>query len=390
MNTHRKKVLFLTYNFPPKLGGQEQVIWEVWKRLSERSDATALVQHGADFEGDRSIILPAPRSGLLAFFRHLLAEGGRLQRSEGFDVIIAANGLTAWPVQRLASKSRCESAAILYGLDTIYPGFVYQRMIRSTLPKLDRAIAISHATASEAINRGMREERLCVLPPGCNADPFLIPQDLPGLRKKWGTENLPVILHTGRLVPRKGMDRFLREVFPRVLAKIPNANLLLAGGNPEGALAHQTDESTKIHKTIEALGFGQSVRVTGRLSDTEKVETFAIADLFVMPAVPTPGDMEGFGIVLLEAAAAGMPTVATRLGGIPDAVEDGVTGFLVDPHDYEKMAERIVELLSDREKARDMGEAGRARVLENYRWNQVADRYVDFLLGELDEGDPLP
>jgi phosphatidylinositol alpha-1,6-mannosyltransferase len=178
------------------------------------------------------------------------------------------------------------------------------------------------------------------------------------------------------------MDRFIRECFPRVLEIIPEARLLLAGGNPVGALLHRDDISKRVHDTLEEVGVADQVRVTGRLEENDMVEAFGLADVAILPVIPYRGDMEGFGIVLLEAAAAGKPTVATRIGGIPDAVEEGVTGYLVEPFDYHSMADRLVELLMDSEKAATMGAAGRQRVVEHFRWDKVGEKYVDFLLGE--------
>ncbi|MCA9434122.1 MAG: glycosyltransferase, partial [Candidatus Omnitrophica bacterium] len=88
-------------------------------------------------------------------------------------------------------------------------------------------------------------------------------------------------------------------------------------------------------------------------------------------------------------AAAGKPTVATRMGGIPDAVEEGVTGYLVDPENYDAMAKRIIELILDPERARTMGEAGRERVIQDFQWKDVAEKYVDYLLGEGEAGTPV-
>ncbi|MCB9769276.1 MAG: glycosyltransferase family 4 protein [Candidatus Omnitrophica bacterium] len=389
MSSERKKVLFLTYNFPPKLGGQEQVIWEVWKEISMRTEAVALVQHDAEVEPESLSVFPAPHEGLLSFFRHLLSKGKELIRADRFDVIVAANGLTAWPAQHLAGKANCECAAILYGLDAIHSSFLYQTMLCRALPRLDRIVSISLATAVEAKKRGARREKLRVIPPGCHANPFLEFRDTGELKRTWGLDDSPVILHAGRLVPRKGIDCFIRKCFPKILAKVPNAKLLLAGGNPEGALLHRGDMAEKVRRTIEEMGFVEKVRVTGRLTDDERVDAFALSDLLVLPVVRTPGDMEGFGIVLLEAAAAGKPTVATRMGGIPDAVEEGVTGYLVDPENYDAMAKRIIELILDPERARTMGEAGRERVIQDFQWKDVAETYVDCLLGEREAGTPV-
>ena len=378
----KKRVLFLSYNFPPKMGGQEQVIAEVWKKFCDQTESVALVQFGAYSDIPTGRVLPAPRKGLLFFFRHLLRQGNRLLETEPFDLVVAANGLVAWPAQHLAHRHGCESAAILYGLDTIHSSPLYQALLRRALPRLDRIVAISRSTAQEALNRGARNEGLTIIPPGCHATPFLQPRDPLSLKEQWNLGQSPVILSPGRLVPRKGIDRFIRECFPRILEKVPNAKLLLAGGNPEEALFHKNDLFDQVMQTLAERDLKHAVRLTGRLSGPEMVEAFALADVVILPVVPLPNDMEGFGIILLEAAAAGKPTVATRIGGIPDAVIDGKTGFLAPPLDDETLANRIITLLDNPEKAREMGACGRQRVLDEFRWDPIATRYTRFLLGE--------
>jgi glycosyltransferase involved in cell wall biosynthesis len=111
------------------------------------------------------------------------------------------------------------------------------------------------------------------------------------------------------------------------------------------------------------------------------VAAFQLADVFVLPVIPVPGDMEGFGIVLLEAGAAGVPIVATAVGGITDAVVDGETGVLVPPLDYVRMASALVGFLQDPDKSHAVGERGRRRALGEFNWDAISSRYVEALLG---------
>jgi phosphatidylinositol alpha-1,6-mannosyltransferase len=298
-----------------------------------------------------------------------------------FDVVVSGSALTALPALHFARRLRARSAVIIYGLDTIFPSRIYQAAYRYAVPRLDRVISISRATTAEAVARGVAADRIVLIPPGCNGEHFSVPHATDALRARWGLEGCRVVLSAGRLVARKGVDRLIAECMTAVVREVPDAKLLVAGGNPEGALAHTDDVFAKVEAATRDNGLDDRVVITGRLSDEEMVAAFQLADVVVMPVVPTPGDMEGFGIVLLEAGAAGLPVVATAVGGVTDAVEDGTTGCLIPLGDYAAMSDAIVRLLTDSELARELGERGRARALGEYSWPQISRRYADAILG---------
>jgi len=375
------RVLFLTYNFPPKLGGMEQVIWKVWKRLEERSDAIALAQFLEEGTDDSPNVHRAPGPGLPRFFRFLYSKGRGLIRERNFDIVVASNAMVSPLALRLAKSSRARSVAMTYGLDVIHDRFIYQRAIRYALPKMDLVLTISSATSEQLLIRGVAAERMRIIPPGCDPAPFINEQDTEGLRKRWGLEGRQVILSAGRLVRRKGIDWFVRECLPRVLGLAPDAALLLAGGNPEQAILHDEDMVHAVEQAAEDASVRERVVITGRLSQEELAGAFQLADAFILPAVPVQGDIEGFGIVLLEAGAAGLPVVASNLGGIPDAVVDGQTGRLVPPLNPSAFSAAVVEMLRDRELADLIGRTAKQRVVDSFSWDTIADRYVDAILG---------
>jgi phosphatidylinositol alpha-1,6-mannosyltransferase len=136
----------------------------------------------------------------------------------------------------------------------------------------------------------------------------------------------------------------------------------------------------QVREAARQVGLSEQVVFAGRLDDDEMAGAFQLADVFVLPVVPRPGDMEGFGIVLLEAAASGTPSVATRIGGIPDAVADGETGVLVPSLDYGAMADALIRLLTDDHLREQVASRGRERVMRDYLWEKVAPRYADAVL----------
>jgi phosphatidylinositol alpha-1,6-mannosyltransferase len=140
-------------------------------------------------------------------------------------------------------------------------------------------------------------------------------------------------------------------------------------------LAHHDDVAGEIRRTIAAVKLSNSVRWLTGVDDDELVQMYQLCDVLVLPVLEMNDDVEGFGIVALEAAAAGKPVVATRVGGIPDAIEESKSGILVAPGDYKSLSEAILSVLSDRSAASTMGEYGRRRVANYFAWRVVVARY---------------
>jgi phosphatidylinositol alpha-1,6-mannosyltransferase len=176
----------------------------------------------------------------------------------------------------------------------------------------------------------------------------------------------PTLLTVGRLSERyKGHDVVLRAL-PLVMAGVPDARWVVVGEGPLRA---------ELEARAAAYGVRDRVHFTGQVPDVERDGWFRRAQVFVMPArAPVAGAGEGFGIVFLEANLHGLPVVAGGVGGALDAVVDGVTGILVDPTDHVAVADAVVDLLRDPEKARSMGASGAARARQDFGWPEVAAR----------------
>ncbi len=202
--------------------------------------------------------------------------------------------------------------------------------------------------------------KLVRLAPG--VDPGLFRPDAP--KAELGLADRPVVLCVSRLVPRKGQDQLIRA-WPRVLRAVPDAVLLLVGDGP-------------YRRTLERLAAGhESIRFTGTVPAASLPGYYAAADVFAMPCRTRWNgvDVEGLGIVFLEASATGLPVVAGASGGAPDAVKRGETGLVVDGEDPTEIAQAVVELLSDPAKARKMGANGRDWIAGEWAWEQVAARF---------------
>jgi phosphatidylinositol alpha-1,6-mannosyltransferase len=239
-----------------------------------------------------------------------------------------------------------------------------RRWIARLLRGARTVIAISEFTRDAVIDLSVKPERIRLLYPGVDTARFT-----PGTRHP--TPDTPVgnggptLLSVSRLADMyKGHDTAIRAL-PLIRAKVPGARYLIAGDGPLRAY---------LGRVAASVGVTDAVQFLGDVADDALPDLYRSADLLVTLSRESPsvGGAEGFGIVCLEAAACGIPVAAGRSGGLPDAVQDGVTGILVDPLDLGAAAEAIVALLADPERARRLGAAGRARVLERFTWERMA------------------
>jgi phosphatidylinositol alpha-1,6-mannosyltransferase len=219
------------------------------------------------------------------------------------------------------------------------------------------------------------------VPPGVDTDRFT-PDEVARaeLRARYGLGRRPVVVCLSRLVPRKGQDMLIRAL-PSIRQRVDGAALVIVGGGPY---------RSALHRLAERFGVAEHVVFTDGVPGDELPAHHAVADVFAMPC-RTRGaglDVEGLGIVYLEASATGVPVVAGRSGGAPETVRDGETGVVVDGWDVGAIAAAVGDLLADPDTAARMGAAGRRWVVDNWQWSTQAER-LGGLLGEEPTVQPL-
>jgi phosphatidyl-myo-inositol dimannoside synthase len=209
------------------------------------------------------------------------------------------------------------------------------------------------------------------LPPGVDLDTYHPGVDGGEVRDRYRLSDRPVVVCVSRLVPRKGQDMLVRAL-PLVLRRVPDAALLVVGGGPDG---------DRLRRLARATGVAERVVFTGEVPWSEVPAHFAAGDVFAMPCRTRKAglDVEGLGMVYLEASATGLPVVAGDSGGAPDAVREGDTGFVVPGRDVAAIADRVATLLADRDLAARMGRAGRAWVEAEWGWDRLAERMTELL-----------
>ena len=248
-----------------------------------------------------------------------------------------------------------------------------------TLQRAERVLAVSHFTADLVKSAGVPSHRIEVVSPGCDAQRFCPHQPSMDLKKQLLGERYQdrVILTVGNLVARKGQDMVIRAL-PQLLQQFPDTTYLIVGKGP------YRESLSQLAKTV---GVDDHVVFTGSLDVDLLPEVYALSDLFVMASRDQrdKADVEGFGLVFLEASACGKPVVGGHSGGIADAIVDGVTGLLVNPEDPKDIGGALSRLFSDRDLAERLGRQGRQRVVKEFSWAQVGRKVKNILESVINE-----
>jgi phosphatidyl-myo-inositol dimannoside synthase len=372
-----RRLLVVTNDFPPRQGGIQSFVHGAVSRL----DPDQVVVHASRSPGweewddtqaypivraPTSVLLPTPqvrRSALESF------------RSNGCtDVWFGAAaplGLLA-PALRAAGAQRI--VATTHGHEAgwaVLPGA--RSLLRRIAGHVDVMTYLGEWTRRRLAGAiGQHTVRLQRLVPAVDAAHFAPQPGENQVRRDYGLLGRPVVVCVSRLMPRKGQDVLVRA-WPEVQRRVPDAALLLVGGGPA---------RSRIERLARDGGVAADVVLAGSVPHEELPQWYAAADLFAMPCRERLGglDIEGLGMVFLEAAACGLPVVAGASGGSPDAVLPGRTGLVVDGASPEEVAHAVAGLLTDRDRAAALGRRGREWVLAEWTW----ERTVDDLTGMLD------
>jgi phosphatidyl-myo-inositol dimannoside synthase len=369
-------ILVVTWNYPPRRGGIEYLVSHLCAGWRQRHSVQVITAYTRSEEQFADQVFRAPLPGLIPFSLYALWRGVvLLLRSPVTQVIFGGSVMVAPLVLILARLSGRKAMVQAHGLDVIYASRFYQALCVRWLRSCDRIFANSTYTASLVAGKGVSEECISVIPPGVLTESFARPASIDAIQQTFGLKGKKNILFVGRLAKRKGVKEFIEKSFVRIVSEIPNACFVIVGSNPSDSLTHRGDVASEIHAVVSYLGLQNHVRLVGSLSDDDLVSLYHLSDVVVLPALACAGDVEGFGIVLLEAAAAAKPVVATRVGGIPDAVEDGKSGILVNSGDYECLTRTLIRLLSDTEARAAIGAYAKTRVTEQFSWLRIVRQY---------------
>lgn len=346
----------------------------VCRRLREEGvSVKVLARHGPREEDEDTLRAGAP--GLLRYLLFSLIRGFGILHSGGVSLLLCP-GIIDAPVAWLLTRIfRLPYAVLAHGSDIARPGFVQTRLTRFLFRRADGLAANSRNTRDLLVRAGCQPERIQVIHPGVDD----LDVETTGHSDSWRGQH-PVLMTAGRVIKRKGIVEFVDHVMPSLCRRYPGLTYVVAGGDATDSLAHHERLLDNVVRRARELGLAERIELTGKISDEALVMLYRRADVFVLPVIETPGDIEGFGIVLLEAALHAVPAVTTRSGGIPDAVADGETGLLVNPGDWEKIEQSIITLLDQHARRAGMGCAAQARARKDFSWAVIGRQYHAFVL----------
>ncbi len=364
------KILYISHLHPPKnaplksIGGMQRVSMQLVEELNKNPEVTV-----------KTIIQHAPWKGIelrtSVFLAKLTRKLPQIVKDYKPDVILFSSMVTASLARFTRSKIDIPMVTINHGQDVKMPIGVYQKFVPSVFEALDGVISVSRATREECIKRGMHPDKGIALPNGFDLSHAEETPEKETSRKEiealfdLDLNGKSLLITVGRQVKRKGHEWFISEVMPKIKSDV----IYLAIG--EGP------EHDRLIEIRERLGYKENIKFVGKQPDDVLHKAYAAADIFIMPNIPVDGDMEGFGIVLLEANLASTPAVAADLEGIKDVVTNGENGYKIPVRDSDSFASRVDEIISGDYEV--FSERSRNYVMQNFAWNHVAERYISYL-----------
>src|ERR1700691_3987306 len=366
-----RRTLIVTNDFPPRRGGIQSFAHELARRLAP----ARLTVYAPKWDGDAAFDAAQPfevvrhPTSLMIGGPSVTRRAAELVRLRKAEVVIfgaaAPLGLIT-PALRRAGVQK--AIAITHGHEAGGGALPVARSLLRRIGERTDVVTYLGEYFRVRLARALTPDaaaRLTQLHPGVDAAAFRPdPAAREAIRERYRLADRRVVVCVSRLVRRKGQDTLLRA-WPAVTKQVPDAALLIVGAGPYGAA---------LQRLSQRSGVTSSVHFTGPVPQVELPAHYAAGDVFSMPCRTRRGglDVEGLGIVYLEASAAGLPVVGGDSGGAPDAILEGETGYVVGGRDVPALSDRLVALLSNPEAARAMGEKGRAWVERDWSWDQTA------------------
>jgi phosphatidyl-myo-inositol dimannoside synthase len=383
------KILMLTDSFLPHAGGSREYYYNLYRRLPEfdnvqvtiatkkvpgwkefdrkvSSDSFRIVRWLKPLSTWRLIELPKGLGPFLQAAWHIYKE------SPAFLHVgdLYPQGVSGLLLKKLTG---IPYVAYCHGEDiALTDRYKYQPHMRDMVYRgADAIVANAEFARANLIRIGIPENRIVKINPGVDLERFSPRPARKDLLQKWNLEGKKVVLTVARLISRKGHDLVLRAI-ARLVREIPQAVYLIVGQGPE---------EQNLRKLATELGIADSVRFAGRIPEELLPDCYSLCDVFAMVnREEVNGDLEGFGMVFLEASATGIPVIGGRSGGTADAIEEGVTGFRVAAGQPEELTTTLRNLLKDADLRRRLGDAGRKRVEREFQWRDRARKLYEITM----------
>lgn len=345
----KRKILIITRNLPPLIGGMERLNWHIADELSQQNEVILLSHIQAKKQAPPQCkfysapLNPLPIFLIFSFFKTFL-----ICLSTKPDILFAGSGLTAPIVVFWAKIFRKKSIIYLHGLDINNNSFTYQKLWMPFLRSADSIICNSTPTKQLALNKGIRDSKISIIHPGVNFPPKEKDENLiTELKNHFCIQNKKVLLSVGRLTERKGLLELIENCLPQIVKEIPNTILLIVGDTASNALNNKFQNKEELLNIAKKINVDQNIIFTGAVDEKVLTQLYYVADIHVFPVKDIPNDPEGFGMVAIEAASYGLPTIAFATGGIIDAIKNQESGFLITSQNYLEFTAYTIQILKN-------------------------------------------
>jgi phosphatidyl-myo-inositol dimannoside synthase len=371
-------MLLISRVFPPMVGGSGRWFWELYRRLPREEFVTVAGSHpdAAQFDSTHDLDvrrLPLCFSDYGTFslrginrYRRVARLVLKVAREGGVGAIHCGALLPDGWIGRLVAKQLGLPLLVyLHGEEVCYTNSSRQLnwMARRVLRDAVTVVVNSRNTHQLAIDHWqLGADKLRLLHPGVDCGRYVPAERSFVVRERLGWGNRPVILTVGRLQKRKGHDMLIRAL-PAIRECVPGVFYAIVG---EG------EERKHLEQLVDEMGLGAHVRFHGECADAQLIECYQQCDLFVLPNRRVGDDIEGFGMVLIEAQACGKPVIAGNSGGTAEAMNDPETGLVINCADASLIAAAVQELLPDTDRLQRMGVAARHWVVNHFDWSVLA------------------
>lgn len=354
-------ILFISRAYPPTIGGLERQNYQIVSHLKKLTNLTLL----ANKKGKKNLPFFLPYSLFQALY---------LIQKRKIDLICLGDCLLA-PIGFVIKffYRKKPVVTIAHGLDIIYDNRLYQLLISQSLKRLNKVICVSQKTTQEVKKRGVKKNKVVVIPNGLNPQQFPSNSTRKDLVKelKIDLKNKHLLLSVGHLVKRKGFLWFVQNALPKLGKDFLYIIVGSAGAQSQG------NEKKMILQAAKEMKVEKQVILTGKVGEKLLKILYNTADVFVMPNIKVKGDMEGFGLVAIEAASCGLPVVASELEGIQDAIKDGKNGYLVEPGNSQEYVKKIKQLINlDKTEKKEFSQKIRKYTKKNYGWQKIIQQYL--------------
>ncbi|WP_228198889.1 glycosyltransferase family 4 protein [Acinetobacter cumulans] len=265
------------------------------------------------------------------------------------DIIFAGSGLTAPIATFWAKIFRIKSMVYIHGLDIANKNMIYNKIWVPMIKKSNKVIANSTPTYDICLKKGIDKNKLSIIHPGVHFPPEPMDKQLiQQLKSKYNLLDKKILISVGRLTERKGLNEFVDLSLPTIIQQHPDSILVIIGDTPNHSLNKKLQSKELILTTAKKHKIDKNILFVGNISDDKILSSwYYLANSHIFPVKHMPDDPEGFGMVAIEAAAHGTPTVAFATGGIVEAVHEGISGYLVENYQYNLLCEKIISCLDN-------------------------------------------